>query len=155
ISKMGITTAEGYHGAGLFEAVGFGPELMEFLGDFPSRVGGIGLNELVEDARWRLAPAEKMTVLGRHRGYHALNAKVRMALRKAATFGAGTEAEYAQGEEDPGPKLEAVSLQKLTPAYNDFTSLVNNRVPTCLRDLFLIKGHGTKPVSVENVQPAL
>ena len=37
ISKMGITTIEGYRGAQLFEAVGFGPELMEFLGDFPSR----------------------------------------------------------------------------------------------------------------------
>ena len=37
ISKMGITTIEGYRGAMLFEAVGFGPELMEFLGDFPSR----------------------------------------------------------------------------------------------------------------------
>ena len=37
ISKMGITTIEGYRGAQLFEAVGFGPDLMEFLGDFPSR----------------------------------------------------------------------------------------------------------------------
>ncbi len=43
ISKMGITTIEGYRGAHLFEAVGFGPSLMEFLGDFPSRIGGIGL----------------------------------------------------------------------------------------------------------------
>ena len=54
ISKMGITTIEGYRGAQLFEAVGFGPELMEFLGDFPSRIGGIGFKELVEDAAWRL-----------------------------------------------------------------------------------------------------
>ena len=51
IAKMGITTIEGYRGAQLFEAVGFGPEIMEFLGDFPSRIGGIGLNDLVEDAR--------------------------------------------------------------------------------------------------------
>src|SRR5207244_4757676 len=85
ISKMGITTMEGYRGAMLFEAVGFGPQLMEFLGDFPSRIGGIGLAELVEDAQWRLTQAGKMTVLGRNRDYHAFNAKVRMALRKAAT----------------------------------------------------------------------
>ena len=52
---MGITTIEGYRGAQLFEAVGFGPELMEFLGDFPSRLGGIGFKELVEDAQWRVA----------------------------------------------------------------------------------------------------
>ena len=84
---MGITTVEGYRGARLFEAVGFGPELMEFLGDVPSRIGGINLIHLIEDAEWRLAQAEKMTVLGRNRDYHAFNAKVRMALRKAATNG--------------------------------------------------------------------
>ena len=60
ISKMGITTVEGYRGALLFEAVGFGPELMEFLGDLPSRIGGIGLKDLVEDSQWRLQQADKM-----------------------------------------------------------------------------------------------
>src|SRR5262249_1991826 len=64
ISKRGIPTVEGYRGARLFEAVGFGPEIMEMLGDCPSRVGGIGLKEIIEDAEWRLAQAEKMTVLG-------------------------------------------------------------------------------------------
>ena len=57
ISKMGITTIEGYRGAMLFEAVGFGPDLMEFLGDFPSRLGGIGFKELVEDEEWRVQQA--------------------------------------------------------------------------------------------------
>ena len=87
MSKMGITTVEGYRGAMLFEAVGFGPELMEFLGDFPSRVGGIGLAELVEDAQWRVQKAEeiarKNAPIGRNKDYHAYNAKVRMALRNA------------------------------------------------------------------------
>src|SRR5207245_3031169 len=85
LSKMGITTIEGYRGAMLFEAVGFGPELMEFLGDFPSRIGGVGLPELADDAQWRLAQAEKMQVLGRNRDYHAFNAKARMALRQSST----------------------------------------------------------------------
>src|SRR5262249_140028 len=84
IAKMGITTIEGYRGAQLFEAVGFGPELMEWLGDFPSRVGGIGLKELVEDAAWRVKTAEEMfdknRPMGRNKDYMAFNAKVRMAL---------------------------------------------------------------------------
>src|SRR5439155_4538350 len=87
ISKMGITTIEGYRGAQLFEAVGFGPELMEWLGDFPSRIGGIGLKELVEDAAWRVKTAEDMfeknKPMGRNKDYMAFNAKVRMALRDA------------------------------------------------------------------------
>src|SRR5262245_24088225 len=80
ISKMGITTIEGYRGAMLFEAVGFGPELMQFLGDFPSRLGGIGFNELVEDAQWRVQQAEKMVArnqpIGKNKDYMAFNAKV-------------------------------------------------------------------------------
>jgi glutamate synthase (ferredoxin) len=160
ISKMGITTVEGYRGAMLFEAVGFGPELMEFLGDLPSRIGGIGLAELVDDALWRLAQAEKMSVLGRNRDYHAFNAKVRMALRKAAIAGSSaplplTEADPPPPEEGSeeggeaayttkkkrslrGPAVKDRSEQGAAAAYQEFTDLVNNRVPTCLRDLFVI-----------------
>ena len=99
ISKMGITTIEGYRGAQLFEAVGFGPELMEFLGDFPSRVGGIGFAELVDDIRWRVARADKMKdgVLGGNRDYRAYHPKVRMALRDAVKE-AHPEPEQGGGE---------------------------------------------------------
>ena len=99
ISKMGITTIEGYRGAQLFEAVGFGPELMEFLGDFPAASAGIGLQELVEDAAWRVEQAEKMSRRtsrsARTATTMAFNAKVRMALRdavKEAHPGAGDRA---------------------------------------------------------------
>jgi glutamate synthase (ferredoxin) len=173
ISKMGITTIEGYRGAKLFEAVGFGPELMAFLGDCPSRIGGIGLAELVEDAQWRLAQAEKMTVLGRNRDYHAFNAKVRMALRKAATA-AETSREREQTEnEDTGEdayarklaeNLEAVEAAKndpedttplgvLSKEYVDFSNLVAGRTPTVLRDLFAIKK--AEPIAITDVQEAL
>src|SRR5262249_34170183 len=86
ISKMGITTIEGYRGARLFEAVGFGPELVKCLGKtFPAGSGGMGRGEWVEDPQCLLTQTEKMTVLGRNRDYPASKAKVRMALRKAAT----------------------------------------------------------------------
>jgi glutamate synthase domain-containing protein 2/glutamate synthase domain-containing protein 3 len=155
ISKMGITTIEGYRGAQLFEAIGFGPELMEFLGDFPSRVGGIGLAELVEDEHWRVQQAEKMTVLGRNRDYHAFNAKVRMALRDAVKEAhpepelGGGELAYTAPPDHPDPTAE----QRVAEKFVKFSDLVSNRVPTVLRDLFLVK-KGT-PVAVSEVQPAL
>jgi glutamate synthase domain-containing protein 2/glutamate synthase domain-containing protein 3/glutamate synthase domain-containing protein 1 len=147
ISKMGITTVEGYRGARLFEAVGFGPELMEFLGDCPSRIGGIGISELVEDAQWRLGQAEKMQVLGRNRDYHAFNAKVRMALRKAALAGSSASLPLAEdGTEEKSPKSDfggedayAPPQGPLTKEYLDFADMVNSRTPTCLRDLFTLK----------------
>ena len=165
ISKMGITTIEGYRGARLFEAVGLGPDLMAFLGDCPSRVAGIGMNELVEDARWRLERAEEMQILGRNRDYHAFNAKVRMALRKAALSGSAaalpqvdaTEEDTRPGPEDGGedaylPK-PAKGADSLTREYLDFSEMVNRRVPTCLRDLFRLR-NADQPVPVEETQDA-
>jgi glutamate synthase domain-containing protein 2/glutamate synthase domain-containing protein 1/glutamate synthase domain-containing protein 3 len=157
ISKMGITTIEGYRGAQLFEAVGFGPELMEFLGDFPSRLGGIGLQELVEDAQWRVQQAEKIGdgVLGGNRDYRAFNPRVRMALRDAVKQ-AHPEPEQGGGEmayTAPPTEEDPDSGKRVGDKYIKFTELVNTRVPTVLRDLFAIKFGEAVPV--QEVQPAL
>jgi glutamate synthase (ferredoxin) len=156
ISKMGITTIEGYRGAQLFEAVGFGPELMEFLGDFPSRLGGIGLKELVEDAEWRVQQAEKMTVLGRNRDYMAFNAKVRMALRDAVKE-AHPEPEQGGGEmayTAPPAEDDPDAGKRVADKFVKFTEMVNTRVPTVLRDLFTIR-NAASGVAREQVQPAI
>ncbi|MEJ5274732.1 MAG: glutamate synthase-related protein [Thermogemmata sp.] len=155
ISKMGITTIEGYRGAQLFEAVGFGPELMEFLGDFPSRLGGIGLAELVEDAQWRVQQAEKMTVLGRNRDYHAFNAKVRMALRDAVKE-AHPEPDAGGGEmayTAPPAECDPQVFHRIESKYAKFTELINTRVPTVLRDLFTV-AQAPRPLPLEEVQSA-
>jgi glutamate synthase domain-containing protein 2/glutamate synthase domain-containing protein 1/glutamate synthase domain-containing protein 3 len=155
ISKMGITTIEGYRGAQLFEAVGFGPELMEFLGDFPSRLSGIGLQELVEDAQWRVQQAEKMTVLGRNRDYMAFNAKVRMALRDAVKEAhpepeqGGGEMAYTAPPRDEDPD----SPRRVSEKFVKFTDMVNTRVPTVLRDLFNVKR--SSAAAPTDIQPAL
>ncbi len=166
ISKMGITTAEGYRGARLFEAVGLGAEVTAFLGDCPSRVGGIGLAELVEDARWRLARAEEMRVLGRNRDYHAFNARVRMALRKAALSGSAAALPLADpdadgerpappeaGGEDAYAPRPAPADGGLTQDYLDFSEMVNGRAPTCLRDLLRVRPAAV-PVPLDEVQSA-
>ena len=160
MSKMGITTIEGYRGAKLFEAVGFGPELMAFLGDFPSRIGGLGMAHLAEDAQWRLEKAEKMSsaVLGRNRDYHAFNAKVRMALRKASMAGAAASlpmsgpAPRPEGSEAGGEDAYSAAPSE-TPDYLEFSKLVDGRAPTVLRDLFRVKTG--VPVPLDEVQPAL
>jgi glutamate synthase domain-containing protein 2/glutamate synthase domain-containing protein 3/glutamate synthase domain-containing protein 1 len=162
ISKMGITTIEGYRGARLFEAVGFGAELMPYLTDCPSRIGGLTFAELVADAQWRLTQAEQMTVLGRNRDYHAFNAKVRMALRKAATAHdhrpeiddvqeEGAEGAYAR---KLAANQETAPPKELSTQYLDFSNMVTQRVPTVLRDLFALRMSGT-PAPLAEVQPAL
>src|SRR5262249_43190842 len=56
MSKMGISTVQSYRGAQIFEAVGLDKELIEehFTGT-PSRIGGIGLAELGDEALARHA----------------------------------------------------------------------------------------------------
>jgi len=156
IAKMGITTIEGYRGAQLFEAVGFGPELMEFLGDFPSRIGGIGFAELVDDAGWRIQQAEKMTVLGRNRDYHAFNAKVRMALRDAVKE-AHPEPEMGGGElayTAPPREKDPEAHHRVAEKFVKFTDMISARPVTVLRDLFLIK-RSSNPISVDQVFPSI
>jgi glutamate synthase (ferredoxin) len=160
ISKMGITTIEGYRGAQLFEAVGFGPDLMEFLGEFPSRVGGIGFPELVEDCQWRVQRAEDMLAknqpMGKNRDYMAFNAKVRMALRDAVKE-AHPEPEQGGGEmayTAPPETHDPDAPQKVGTKFVKFSDMVNTRVPTVLRDLFNIQ-RAEKPLPIAEVEPAL
>jgi glutamate synthase domain-containing protein 2/glutamate synthase domain-containing protein 1/glutamate synthase domain-containing protein 3 len=156
IAKMGITTIEGYRGAMLFEAVGFGPELMEFLGDFPSRIGGIGFAELVEDAKWRVDQAVKMTVLGRNRDYHAFNAKVRMALRDAVKE-AHPEPEMGGGElayTAPPEETDPDAPQRVADKFVKFTDMILKRPATVLRDLFVVK-RAAHAVPIVDVQPGI
>ncbi|HVL13303.1 MAG TPA: glutamate synthase-related protein [Gemmata sp.] len=156
ISKMGITTIEGYRGAMLFEAVGFGPDLMQFLGHFPSRLGGIGLAELVDDAQWRVQQAEKMTVLGRNRDYMAFNAKVRMALRDAVKE-AHPEPEQGGGEiayTAPPAEQDPAATGRVELKFDKFTKMIGERPPTVLRDLFGVKKAAT-PTDLDAVESGL
>ncbi len=58
ISKMGISTIQSYCGAQIFEAVGLEPELIDrhFTGT-ASRIGGIGMDVLAQEALGRHARA--------------------------------------------------------------------------------------------------
>ncbi|MDF1660214.1 MAG: glutamate synthase large subunit [Planctomycetota bacterium] len=50
MSKMGITTIEGYRGSALFEAIGMSPDVVDyFLADTESQLGGIGIAEIHQE----------------------------------------------------------------------------------------------------------
>src|SRR6185312_4213155 len=58
MSKMGISTVDGYRGAQIFEALGLGPEVVETcLRGTPSTVGGIGFEAIAADLLARHAAA--------------------------------------------------------------------------------------------------
>jgi glutamate synthase (ferredoxin) len=56
ISKMGLSTVQAYRGAQIFEAVGLAPDVIErYFTGTASRIGGVGLEEIAEEARRRHA----------------------------------------------------------------------------------------------------
>src|SRR5205823_3651914 len=54
MSKMGISTAQSYCGAQIFEAIGLGADIVDtYFTGTPSRVGGIGLDVIAAEVRAR------------------------------------------------------------------------------------------------------
>ncbi|GIW04426.1 MAG: glutamate synthase [Thermomicrobiales bacterium] len=137
-SKMGISTAMGYRGAQIFEAIGLSQEVIDqFFTGTPSRLGGIGLAEIEADVlrRHREAfqePAAKLPDPGfvrfRKDGeHHAFNPTAVKALQAAAN--SGSLADFA--------------------AYRE---LVKTHPLTAVRDLMTIKPLGD-PVPLDEVEP--
>ena len=58
ISKMGISTTQGYCGAQIFEAIGLHPDVVDkYFTWTPSRIGGVGLDVIAEETRLRHSAA--------------------------------------------------------------------------------------------------
>ena len=138
-SKMGISTAMGYRGAQIFEAIGIDQALIDrvFTGT-PSRLGGVTLTEIEEDVlrRHREAfgePAAKLPDPGfaryRKEGEsHAFNPPVAKALQAAAASN------------------NVVDFQ----AYRD---MIKEHPLTAVRDLIALKPLGPA-ISLDTVEPA-
>jgi glutamate synthase domain-containing protein 2/glutamate synthase domain-containing protein 1/glutamate synthase domain-containing protein 3 len=143
LSKMGISTLRSYTGAQIFEAVGVKREVIDrhFTGT-PSRVEGIGLKELADEALGRhqraypaavseLLPAGGIYAWRRRGEYHGWNPETIATLQHAARNGDGAE------------------------AYERFATYVNDVAVrnTSLRGLLRFR-EDTEPVSLDEVEPA-
>ncbi|HEV2126109.1 MAG TPA: glutamate synthase large subunit, partial [Chloroflexota bacterium] len=141
MSKMGISTISSYRGAQIFEAVGIEQDLVDqcFTGT-PSRIEGIGLEEIENEVRRRHADvfqpeAPLGTRLpnlgfmgyrkdGEHHGYNRLMV---IAAQKAAESGAEAD-------------------------YKKYTELVYGAPPRALRDVMEYVSAGP-PVPLDEVEP--
>jgi glutamate synthase (ferredoxin) len=128
ISKMGITTAMGYRGAQIFEAVGLSQELVDrcFTGT-PSRLGGIGFAEIEEDVRKRhVAAFEEMAARLPDEGLIKFK-------RDGETHGYAPPLVKA---------IQAASQNNDKAAYETYRGMVREQPLTTLRDLLTLKPHG-------------
>jgi glutamate synthase (NADPH) large chain len=143
LSKMGISTLRSYTGAQIFEAVGVKKEVVDrhFTGT-PSRVEGIGLREIADEAIARhsraypaavseLLPAGGIYAWRRRGEYHGWNPETVSTLQQAARSEDGAE------------------------AYERFATYVNDVAVrnTALRGLLRFRDD-VDPVPLDEVEPA-
>jgi glutamate synthase (ferredoxin) len=122
MSKMGITTLDGYRGSRLFEAVGVSPSLIDFyLPGVTSRIGGVDLDDLYEDILYR------SNMGGSPHRESEINVYRKEVWQELQ--------ETARGNEG---------------AWDKFLGLIDNTPPVYLRDLLTWKPE-TKSIPVEDV----
>ncbi|HEV2109278.1 MAG TPA: glutamate synthase large subunit [Thermomicrobiales bacterium] len=138
-SKMGISTASGYRGAQIFEAVGLGQELVDrcFTGT-PSRLGGIGLAEIEQDIRTRHGaafaemsprlPDQGLIKFKRDGEAHAFSPTIVKAIQQAS-----------QNDDKA--------------AYESYRDIVRHQPKTTIRDLLELKPLGPA-IPIDEVEPA-
>ncbi len=137
MSKMGISTIASYRGAQLFEAIGLSNDIVDlcFVGTM-TRIEGTRFDDLQADqaslAKDAFNPRKSISQGGVLKYVfngeaHAFNPEVVNALRDACQ-------------------------QNDRAAYDRFASLVNNRRPMVLRDMWRVKANGAA-LSVDAVEP--
>ena len=143
MSKMGISTLRSYAGAQIFEAVGLAEAVVArcFTGT-PSRIGGVGLGVLAEEARRRHAHAFPPAVLADD----GLDVGGRYQWRRG-------------GERHGFDPLAVAHLQQAVredhyDTYAAFAARVNDGArPTTLRGLLDFDTEGATPVPLDEVEP--
>ena len=143
MSKMGISTLQGYRGAQIFEAIGLDQKFVDtYLTGTSSRIGGIGLEEIAEEA------------IARHR--HAFPERpVRMPdLDWGGQYQWRQDGEFHMYNPETIHKLQYSTQTGSYKIFKEYSALVNStseRLCT-LRGLMDLKA-AAQPIPLEEVEP--
>ncbi len=185
ISKMGISTIQSYRSAQIFEAVGLERELIDtYFTGTASRIGGVGLGVLAEEALERHARAygragipsrDALLPVGgvyawRRDGEHHMWNPETIALLQHAVREAGRNGDSSEAGASPsgdgvaaalGGDAQALEGVRESPAmekYREYAKAVNEDAArrATLRGLLEIGGDGPRaePIALEQVEPA-
>jgi glutamate synthase domain-containing protein 2/glutamate synthase domain-containing protein 1/glutamate synthase domain-containing protein 3 len=165
ISKMGISTIQSYCGAQIFEAVGLEPELVDrhFTGT-ASRVGGVGLEVLAQEALERHAraypvPHDELLPVGgvyawrRDGEQHMWNPETIALVQHAVRAANGDVGAALRGDRDAHVAVrESAAFAK----YREYAHAINEDAArkATLRGLLEIPTAGREAVPLEEVEPA-
>lgn len=142
MSKMGISTIQSYRGAQIFEAIGLKTDVIDkYFTWTPSRMEGIGLNEIAEEVRRR------------HETAYPDLAADGMTLDSGGRYQWRQDGEFHLFNPDTVHKLQLACRTGSYKSFKEYSALVNNqskRICT-LRSLLKFKG-SRKAVPIEEVE---
>jgi glutamate synthase domain-containing protein 2/glutamate synthase domain-containing protein 1/glutamate synthase domain-containing protein 3 len=144
MSKMGISTAQSYCGAQIFEAVGLGPEVIDkYFTWTASRVGGIGLDVIAKEA------------LARHRHAFPDRSVNGRTLDVGGHYQWRRDGEHHLFNPETVHKLQYACRTGDYKVFKEYSALVDNQSKklATLRGLFEFK-LDRPPVPIEEVEPA-
>ena len=143
ISKMGISTIQSYRGAQIFEAMGLGKEFVDrFFTWTASRIGGVGLDVIAEEARLRHRHAFPERPVGKP------------DLDWGGEYQWRRDGEYHLFNPDTVFKLQHATQSGRYKIFKEYTQLVDNQNQhlCTLRGLFDFKVAETR-IPIEEVEP--
>jgi glutamate synthase domain-containing protein 2/glutamate synthase domain-containing protein 1/glutamate synthase domain-containing protein 3 len=142
ISKMGISTIQSYGGAQIFEAVGLSQDVVDkYFTWTPSRVGGIGLDVIAEEARRR-----------HHRAFPEIPTDVN-ALDVGGNYQWRKEGEKHLFNPETIHRLQIACRTNRYDVYQSYATLVNDQS----RDHYTLRGlldlkPAERPVPIDEVE---
>jgi glutamate synthase (NADPH/NADH) large chain len=146
MSKMGISTVQSYRGAQIFEAIGLNQELIDrYFIWTPSRIQGIGLETIEEEARRR------------HSSSYA-NGRVSggLELDEGGLYQWRRDGEYHMYNPETISLLQQSTGNNSYETYRQFADIIDqgDRQISTLRGLLDFK-NATTPLSLDEVEPAV
>jgi glutamate synthase (NADPH/NADH) large chain len=147
-SKMGISTLQSYRGAQVFEAIGLNKSMVDqYFTGTASRLEGVGLDVLAREAAMKHEHAYRRTT------------ESETELQIGGDYQYRIGGEYHLINPDTISKLQLAVRENRYDTFQEFTDLIDkqNEALCTLRGLMdfrTAKDAGTKPVPIEEVQPA-
>ena len=145
MSKMGISTIQSYRGAQIFEAVGLSEELVDrYFTWTSSRVGGIGLDTIQEEATQR-----------HQRAYPSATVPATLDLEAGGSYQWRLDGEHHMYNPESIARLQHAARANSYSSYKEFADQMDGQNKKCatLRGLISFKDNG-QPIPLEEVEPA-
>src|SRR5215467_8170826 len=144
MSKMGISTLQSYRGAQIFESVGLDQNFVDaYFTNTPSRIGGIGLDEIAAET------------IERHRRAFPTRPVRLPDLDWGGQYQWRQDGEYHMYNPDSIHKLQYSTRTNNYKIFKEYSELINSASATLctLRGMMDLK-FSDKPIPIEEVEPA-